>query len=224
MVEMKVQGLTTDPGTHLQIVWLQSAGDDATLPILVGGTEAASIRSSLAEKAAERPLTHDLIETVFGHFGARLQEVQIVDFREGTLFAQLVLESGDGRVRFDSRPSDAIALALKYGAPIYLADEILSEAGHEISASGTGEIVQVKGVSKPERILMPKEAVKSAIDALMKEMRAGERHPKEDLRGRLKDLEASLARSVRLERYEEAARIRNQIQELEEQIQTGEER
>ena len=222
MVEMKVQGLTTDPGTHLQIVWLQSSRDDATLPILVGGTEAASIQSSLDEKATERPLTHDLIETVFEHFDARLEEVQIVDFREGTLYAQLVLESSDGRVRFDSRPSDAIALALKYGVPIFLADEVLSQAGHAIGESDSGGIPQVKDMLSSERSLMPKEAVKSAIDALMKEMRAGEAQPVGGLRGRLKDLEASLAQSVRLERYEEAARIRNQILELERQLRSGE--
>ena len=220
MVEMKVQGLTTDPGTHLQIVWLQSSRDDATLPILVGGTEAASIQSSLSEKATERPLTHDLIGTVFEHFDARLQEVQIVEFREGTLYAQLVLESSEGWVHFDSRPSDAIALALKYAVPIYLADEILSQAGHAVKESDSGGVLQVEG--QVERSLMPKEAVKSAIDALMKEMRAGEGHSVGGLRGRLRDLEASLAQSVRLERYEEAARIRNQILELERQLRSGE--
>ncbi len=222
MVEMKVQGLTTDPGTHLQIVWLQSSRDDATLPVLVGGTEAASIQASLAEMVTERPLTHDLIETVFEKVDARLQEVQIVDFKDGTLYAQLVLESSEGLVRFDSRPSDAIALALKYGVPIYLADEILSQAGHGTKASDSSEILQVEGPSELERSMMPKEAVKSAIDALMKEMRSGEREPTAGLRGELEDLEASLAESVRLERYEEAASIRNQIRELERKIRAGE--
>ncbi len=99
------------------------------LPIYVGVPEATSIQWAKEGREAPRPLTHDLIVDLFGALGAVLEKVVITDVQEGTFFAELHLQSRTGSVVVSSRPSDAIAIAVRAGVMIYCAGDVLDEAG-----------------------------------------------------------------------------------------------
>lgn len=99
------------------------------LPIYVGVPEATSIQWATEGREAPRPLTHDLVVDVLGALGAVLEKVVITDVQEGTFFADLHLQSRSGPVIVSSRPSDAIAIAVRAGAMVYCAPEVLDEAG-----------------------------------------------------------------------------------------------
>ncbi|MEN9802981.1 MAG: hypothetical protein RLZ37_2106 [Actinomycetota bacterium] len=99
------------------------------LPIYVGVPEATSIQWAAEGREAPRPLTHDLIVDLLGAFGAVLEKVLITDVQEGTFFAELHLQSRTGPIVVSSRPSDAIAIAVRAGAMIYCTGDVLDEAG-----------------------------------------------------------------------------------------------
>ena len=125
MVEMRVFGLTIDPQSKTPIVVLREASGDAVLPVWVGAMEAMAISLVLNNESLPRPLTHDLFLMTLKAFKAELRRVEINDLREGTFYAVLVLSGPEGRTRVDCRPSDAIALAMRAGAPILVEEEVL---------------------------------------------------------------------------------------------------
>jgi len=131
MVEMRVFGLTIDPQSKTPIVVLREAGGDAVLPVWVGAMEAMAISLVLNNESLPRPLTHDLLLMTLKAFKAELRRVEINDLREGTYYAVLVLSGAEGRTRVDCRPSDAIALAMRAGAPILVEEEVLRLAAAE---------------------------------------------------------------------------------------------
>jgi bifunctional DNase/RNase len=140
--EMKVVGLTIDPVTQSPIIILRDLANQVTLPIWIGVLEANAIALGLEKVELPRPLTHDLFKSVMDKLGVRVLRVEVTDIRDNTYFAILHLEAGGKTLEIDSRPSDAIAIALRVGAPILVRDAVIEKAVKseaEGQASGTGK-------------------------------------------------------------------------------------
>ena len=99
------------------------------LPVFLGDTEAAAIAFAVSGQAPARPLTHDLMAQLVDRLGAHVDAVEITDLREGTFIARLTLTGPTGHLALDTRPSDAIALAVRVDAPVYVDDDVLEAAG-----------------------------------------------------------------------------------------------
>ncbi len=127
---MEVQGLMMDPSSRTPIVILREVDGEAMLPIWIGAFEANAIAMSMEGVEAPRPMTHDLMSQSMKSTGARIERIVISDLSDRTFFASIYLEIGsDGEVVvLDSRPSDAIALALRAKAPIFVLDSVLEAA------------------------------------------------------------------------------------------------
>ena len=129
MVDMKVSGLTIDPFTNMPILVLKDSDGKNAMPIWIGLIEASAIATELERIQLKRPMTHDLMHNMLGHVGAKIDRVEVHDLRENTFYAQIVLSCADGKtVEVDSRPSDAIALALRAQAPIRVARKVIDRA------------------------------------------------------------------------------------------------
>ncbi len=125
---MAVTGLMLDPSSNVPIVILRDLARTLFLPIWIGVTEAQAIAIRLEGVAPPRPLTHDLLLEMCGHLGGRISRIVINDLRDGTFFAEIHLDPKDPKQVLDARPSDAIALALRAGAPIYVRRAVLEKA------------------------------------------------------------------------------------------------
>ena len=126
MLTMRVLGLTLDETNHVPILLLQEEAGQELLPIWIGPLEAVAISMALGKAPMERPLTHDLCISVLHSLKARLSGVELLDLREGTYYADLVLRLENGEThRLDCRPSDAVALALRAQAPIRASKTLL---------------------------------------------------------------------------------------------------
>ena len=99
------------------------------LPVFIGDAEAAAIAFAVAGEAPPRPLTHDVMAALVESLGGRVDSVEITELRDGTFFAHVAVSGPAGGQRLDSRPSDAIALAVRFGAPVFVSDEVLDIAG-----------------------------------------------------------------------------------------------
>jgi bifunctional DNase/RNase len=129
MVDMKVSGLTIDPFTNMPILVLKDCDGQNAMPIWIGLIEASAIATELERIQLKRPMTHDLMHNMLGHVGARIDRVEVHDLRDNTFYAMIVLTCSDGKiVEIDSRPSDAIALALRAQAPIRVARKVIDRA------------------------------------------------------------------------------------------------
>jgi uncharacterized protein len=132
MVQVRVLGVALDAARqHIVLLkpLLEEPGEGRVLPIWIGAQEATSILIAVQGEQAPRPLSHDLITTLFGTLGARVDRVDVTRIDDGTFYAELSLTTPTGSQVLDSRPSDAIALAVRVHAPIWVADEVLDEAG-----------------------------------------------------------------------------------------------
>ena len=131
MQEMELIGLREHAGMgNIPVLLLRELeGDERILPIFIGKPEALSIALAHERVDPPRPMTHDLIKNLLGEIGLTLDRVDIVDLEDKTFFAELEFHGKDRQVRIASRPSDAIALALRLEAPIFAADKVLDEAG-----------------------------------------------------------------------------------------------
>ncbi len=127
-IEMFVGGLVLDPNTQAPVVVLKDESGDVCLPIWIGIAEATSIASAIKQVTMTRPLTHDLMHDIFQEMGVRTQRIVITELKDSTYFAELVLSMGDKVLIIDSRPSDAIAIALRESAPIYVTQTVLDKA------------------------------------------------------------------------------------------------
>ena len=130
-LEMQIKGLMIDPVSQSPIIVLRDATGDAVLPIWVGIFEANAIAVMLERIAPPRPMTHDLLRSLLDTLRARVERVVITDLRDNTFYALIHLLRGDERLAVDARPSDAMALALRANAPIFVEDAVLQK-----SASG----------------------------------------------------------------------------------------
>jgi len=127
-VELRLRGLILDPNSEAPVLILREAEGAVFLPIWIGAFEANAIALAVEGIATPRPLTHDLLKSVLEELGGELLRVEIHDLAEGTFFARLVVAAPSGRVTIDSRPSDAIALALRTGAAIWVASPVREAA------------------------------------------------------------------------------------------------
>ena len=124
-VEMKIRGLMMDPVTNMPIVILKDVSGDAVLPIWVGIYEANAIALEIEKVTTPRPMTHDLIKNLLTGLEARVHKVVVSDLREDTFFAVIWMEQDGKVISVDSRPSDALALALRLDCPIFVEDQVL---------------------------------------------------------------------------------------------------
>jgi bifunctional DNase/RNase len=128
LVEMSIRGLMIDPITNMPIVILKDADDQRTLPIWVGPVEANAIAIQMENITTPRPMTHDLLVRVMADLGATVERVVVADLSENTFYAQLVLRRAEGVVVVDARPSDALALALRTKARVFVSEHVLDRA------------------------------------------------------------------------------------------------
>jgi len=127
-VEMKVRGLALDPLSNMPIIILRDEEDKRSLPIWVGIFEANAIALELEKITTPRPMTHDLIKNILEALDARVLKVAVNDLRDNTFFAVIHMQLGESELTVDSRPSDAIALALRVGAPIFVEEDVVRKA------------------------------------------------------------------------------------------------
>ena len=167
---------------------LKGVHDPRTLPIVIGGAESQSIAICLNNVQTPRPLTHDLMKNLLDFMECRLMRVELSELKEGTFYARLILDRDGSRMDLDARPSDSIALALRVKAPIYVAAQVMDEAGQIFSDTGQGEGTHAAG-SVPESV-------------------------KEKYRTPIETLQANLDKAVAEERYEDAAKIRDEIERV----------
>lgn len=126
--EFTIKGLMMDPVTNSPIVILQDVNKSTLLPIWVGIFEANAIALQIERVDAPRPMTHDLLKNILFHISVSVQKVVVTALRENTFYALIHLDFDGERVTVDSRPSDAIALALRTDAPIYVTEDVISNS------------------------------------------------------------------------------------------------
>jgi uncharacterized protein len=129
MVEVSVESVRINLATSQRVVILKDAQTDRYLFIWIANPEAYSIAMELQGTSSPRPLTHDLLKTVIAELGGKLSSVIISDLIDDIFYARLVLDADGRHVEIDSRPSDAIALAVRMKVPIFVADSVMEQAG-----------------------------------------------------------------------------------------------
>lgn len=127
-VEMKVSGLTIDPLTNTPIVILKDMEGKRAVPIWIGLFEASAIATELEKISFSRPMTHDLMRDLLKILEAKVMRIEIIDLRNNTFFACIHLLRNDDTVIVDSRPSDAIALALRVNCPIFIDEKVIEKS------------------------------------------------------------------------------------------------
>ena len=191
-VEVKILGISSTPGGNAFALILKEKNGSRRLPIIIGAFEAQSIAFEMENIEPPRPMTHDLIKNILETFGYNLNSVIIDTLNDGTFHAKLIFDTED--VQIDCRPSDAIAIALRMNAPIFVDNDILEEAGvaPQIEESEfQEESEEDEDFPKPE----PEKSVSSGNKKL-------------DI------LQSRLDKSIQEENYELAAKIRDEIQNL----------
>ncbi len=184
-IKMDILGLSTSPSSGGAYALILSEVDgNRRLPIIIGTFEAQAIALELESIKPPRPMTHDLLKNVILSFNSNVEQVVINDLNEGTFFAQIHCTNDQEGFELDARPSDAIALAIRFGASIFVNSKVLDEAGIQ-----TEETSEPKGTS-PQGMEGKKEMTK------------------------LEELEKELQTAVDTENYEKAAKLRDQIQKL----------
>lgn len=126
--EMRVAGITVDPFTNTPIVILKDLEEKDVLPIWIGLLEASSIATALENVQTPRPMTHDLMKSMLDHLGVKVVKIEVNDLRDNTYFAVIHMEVDKKRMVIDSRPSDAIALALRVGASIFVEESVIKKS------------------------------------------------------------------------------------------------
>ncbi len=129
MIRVKVVKIILDPVTNSPIVILRDLEEKKALPIWIGLFEANAIAMEMEKVITPRPMTHDLIKGILESLGTEVQKIVVDNLVDNTFYATIYLTTSEGKeVRIDSRPSDAIALALRTNAPIYVSQEVISQA------------------------------------------------------------------------------------------------
>lgn len=128
-IEVKIRGLMMDPNSGTPIIILKDVNSEMMLPIWVGAYEANAIALEIEKIAPQRPMTHDLLRNLVVEMGATVQRIVITELRDNTFFAVIEIIKGGGEmVSLDSRPSDAIALALRVDSPIFVNENVMSSS------------------------------------------------------------------------------------------------
>lgn len=159
MAEVELLALRDDLPLGGPVLWLREVGGRRVLAITIGAREAESIGWALEGIEFPRPMTHDLLATVVADLGATLTEVRITHVDAGTFFAELVMDRAGETLRISARPSDAIALAVRVGAPLAAEDSVLADAGIEVEED------EGEGVDEGEMV----EQFREFLDAVQPE-------------------------------------------------------
>jgi len=148
MVEMLIYGVSFDLVGKQPIVLLKTADGNKFLPIWIGHPEAAAILMKLQSQVPPRPMTHDLLSDVLEQLGAQVIRITVTELRENTFYAQITVAQDGGEIEIDSRPSDAIALAIRAEAPIFASDAVIEESAIEFEGEDVNEEQLEAEVSK----------------------------------------------------------------------------
>jgi hypothetical protein len=194
-LQVDILGLSTSPHTNgAYALILYEVEGKRKLPIIIGGFEAQAIALKLENIKPPRPFTHDLFKHIADAFSLQVNEVFIDELHNETFYAKVICEMGGVVHEIDARPSDAIAIAVRFNAPIFVSEEIMNEAG----------IVEEQQKEEEEPVLPPEEIVdKPEPEAVSEESLA------EELNRKLED-------AINREDYEEAARIRDELSRIKE--------
>ena len=128
LIEMSIKGLTVDPTTNTPVVILKNKQGDRVLPIWVGVFEASAIAHQIENVPTPRPMTHDLLKNVITDLDGRVDRIVVCDLKDNTFYALIYLSVNGEAMAIDARPSDAIALALRARAPIFVEDTVIDNA------------------------------------------------------------------------------------------------
>ena len=150
MIEMDIDSIRVSLMNYQRVVILKEKSSQRYLPIWIGPAEAESIAIKLQDVSVPRPLTHDLITEIIGELGTKISAIVVSDLTNDTFFAKIVLDHDGGQVEIDSRPSDAIALAVRTKAPIYVDEGVLERAGVLIDKE-TGKPITDARTEEPDR-------------------------------------------------------------------------
>jgi bifunctional DNase/RNase len=153
MQEMQIYGVSFDLVGKQPIVLLKTAEGNKFLPIWIGHPEAAALLMKLQSATTPRPMTHDLVTDMLDQLGAQVTRITVTELRENTFYAQITVQQDGSEVDIDSRPSDAIALAIRADAPIYAADEVIEESAIEFEGDEINQEDLEKEVSKFKQFL-----------------------------------------------------------------------
>jgi bifunctional DNase/RNase len=153
MQEMQIYGVSFDLVGKQPIVLLKTAEGNKFLPIWIGHPEAAAILMKLQSASTPRPMTHDLVTDMLDQLGAQVTRITVTELRENTFYAQITVQQDGSEVEIDSRPSDAIALAIRADAPIFAADEVIEESAIEFEGDEINQEDLEKEVSKFKQFL-----------------------------------------------------------------------
>ncbi|MFH1049664.1 MAG: bifunctional nuclease family protein [bacterium] len=188
-VQLSVLGLSASPASNnAYALILKEVEGNRRLPIIIGAFEAQAIALEMEKVIPPRPMTHDLLKSMIDSFGGFLSEVLINELKEGTFYAKLVFE--DMGLEIDARPSDAIALAVRCNAPIYVSDDILEETG----------IVPQSDENYEE----------GRDDGFLEKEEPTAKTPKT----RMEHLQTLLDKAIKNEDYERAASLRDEIKKI----------
>jgi bifunctional DNase/RNase len=125
---VSIAGMTMDPSSNTPIIILKSEEDDQAVPIWIGLLEATSIASALQDIQFDRPMTHDLFKNFLDNVEIGVTRVEVCDLKDNTFYAKIYFDSKDKTFSMDARPSDAIAIALRFKAPIYLDEKVIEKS------------------------------------------------------------------------------------------------
>ena len=156
-IEFKIKGLMMDPLTNSPIVVLQDASSDTLLPIWVGIFEANAIALQIEKVDTPRPMTHDLIKGLLNHLEVKVTKIVVTELKDNTFYALIFLNAGGKVITVDSRPSDAIALALRTDSPIYVTDDVLSKSASNSATSLSAERSSPEDIRKWLENLNPED-------------------------------------------------------------------
>jgi len=137
--EMVIYGVSFDMVGKQPIVLLKTAEGNRFLPIWIGHPEAAAILMKLQGASTPRPMTHDLVTEILGQLDAQVVRITVTELRENTFFAEITVQQDGSEIQIDSRPSDAIALAIRADAPIFAADDVIEESAIEFEGEEVDE-------------------------------------------------------------------------------------
>lgn len=189
---MEILGLSSSPSSGGAFALVLSEADgELRLPIIIGAFEAQAIALELEHIRPPRPMTHDLIKNIITMSNSTLKEVIINDLKESTFFAKLIIKSDLSEYEIDARPSDAIAVAIRFGVSIYVSAQVLKEAG--IIAENSGSSKQSTSTNEPIEV----EAKRPIT-----------------MEDKLTQLTSQLELAITNEDYEKAARVRDEINKL----------
>lgn len=198
-IQLMVLGLSASPAANnAYALILKEVDGERRLPIIIGAFEAQAIALEMEGVTPPRPMTHDLIKNLLDQLGATLTEVVISDIIEGTFYAKLVFE--DLGIEIDCRPSDAIAIAVRIGCPIYVNAEVLQETG-----------VSPQSVEKEE---LGEEEEENEIEIIRKTAQKEEEKPPQTHKSRIEILQSQLDQAIKEEDYERAAKIRDELKKI----------